>query len=62
VIGSGALRLPLSAGSPRSVYQPPSRIERKRPEVFLRAAGAPSDRNLVDLSVDGGLAYRVSIR
>ena len=43
----------------QTVYRPPGvGQDRQGAAVFLRASASPSDRNLVDLYLDGGLAYK----
>lgn len=62
---------PASSGTPRQhrrnfglyaiadqvLWRPPGADDRGL-SAFLRIAGAPADRNLIDFSIDGGLAYR----
>ncbi len=43
----------------QTVYRPPDvGQDRQGAALFLRASASPSDRNLVDLYFDGGLAYK----
>ncbi len=42
----------------QTIYREPDASADQGASVFLRVAGSPGDRNLIDFYVDGGLAYK----
>lgn len=42
----------------QTIYREPGAAGQQGAAMFLRASGAPSDRNLIDLYIDGGITYQ----